>query len=222
VSWGRFPLRRRRSDVVWFAGAFAVLAVCSLAIDGDSASTLELRLFRLANDLPNWVYPVLWPLMQFGTFIVVPVVAIIALVFRRIRFGIEVAIAGVGAYVLAKVVKDLFPRSRPGVFVDDVHLRGIGTGGRGYPSGHSATSAAVTYVVFAFLPRRWRWVPVALAVIVSSGRVYVGGHFPLDVVGGAALGIVTAALVTFVGGVVDRREGVEWATESETSGTQQR
>jgi undecaprenyl-diphosphatase len=48
-------------------------------------------------------------------------------------------------------------------------------------------------------------VPVAIAVIVPAGRMYVGAHFPLDVVGGACLGIAAGALATFIGGVPARR-----------------
>ncbi len=41
--------------------------------------------------------------------------------------------------------------------------------------------------------------------IVPAGRLYVGAHFPLDVVGGACLGIAAGAIATFIGGVPQRR-----------------
>ena len=79
-------------------------------------------------------------------------------------------------------------------------------GQQGFPSGHAAVSAALAFILFAYLPGRWRWVPLALAVIVPAGRLYVGAHFPLDVVGGSVVsGIAAGALATFVGGVPDRR-----------------
>lgn len=200
----RAPVVRRRSDLAWFAGASVLLAGCSVAIDGNSVAAFEESAFRAANDLPGAIYPVLWPLMQFGTFISVPLVAVGALALKRIRLAIEVSAAGVSTYFLAKVVKDLFPRDRPGAFLEEVQLRGIGTGGRGYPSGHAAVSASLAFVLWAYLPRRWRWVPVAAAGVVCFGRIFVGGHLPLDVVGGAALGIACGAVATFIGGVPDR------------------
>ena len=198
------PVVRRRSDLAWFAGASLVLAGCSVAIDGNSVAAFEESVFRAANDVPGAIYPVLWPVMQFGTFISVPLVAIGALALKRIRLAIEASAAGVSAYFLAKVVKDMFPRDRPGAFLEDVQLQGIGTGGRGYPSGHAAVSASLAFVLWAYLPRRWRWVPVAAAGVVSFGRMFVGGHLALDVVGGAALGIACGAVATFLGGVPDR------------------
>ena len=110
-----------------------------------------------------------------------------------------------GTWLLAKVVKDAFPRGRPGAILEEATLRGIGAGGRGYPSGHAAVSAASSFGLWAYLPRRWRWVPVGLTGIVCLARVYVGAHLPLDVVGGAALGVATGALATFLGGVPGRR-----------------
>ena len=200
----RTPVVRRRSDLAWFAGACVVLAGCSVAIDGNSVAAFEESAFRTANDVPGAIYPVLWPVMQFGTFISVPLVAIGALALKRIRLAIEASAAGVSAYFLAKVVKDMFPRDRPGAFLEEVQLRGIGTGGRGYPSGHAAVSASLAFVLWAYLPRRLRWIPVAAAGVVCFGRMFVGGHLPLDIVGGAALGIACGAVATFLGGVPDR------------------
>jgi membrane-associated phospholipid phosphatase len=207
----RRPVRRRRSDLAWFAAASAVLVAACLAIDGEHVGELEERVFRWVNDAPDFLYPPWWALMQYGTFITIPLATVIALLLRRIWLAVELAVAGIGVYLIAKVVKEAVPRGRPGAVLDGARLRAIGSEGLGFPSGHAAVSAALAFVLFAYLPRAWRWAFVALGVIVSVGRLYVGAHLPLDVVGGAALGVATGALVTFVGGVTER--------ESEAAGS---
>ena len=174
-------------------------------IEPETASAFEVAVFRAFNDAPDFLYPVVWPLMQYGTFITIPIATVVALLFRKVRLAAEMAVAGVAVYMLAKMAKDAFPRGRPGAVLADAHLRGVPAGQQGFPSGHAAVSAALAFILFAHLPGRWRWVPLALAVIVPAGRMYVGAHFPLDVVGGACLGIAAGALATFIGGVPARR-----------------
>jgi len=60
-----------------------------------------------------------------------------------------------------------------------------------FPSGHAATSFAAATILTAARPR-WGWLWFALALAVGFSRVYVGVHYPLDIVGGAVLGIVVA------------------------------
>jgi hypothetical protein len=202
----RHPVRRRPSDLAWFAAATAVVVAACLAIEGDHVGELEERIFRWVNDGPDFLYPGWWALMQYGTFITIPLVTLISLLLRRIRLAVELAVAGIGVYLFAKVIKEAFPRGRPGAVLEEARLRGIGPEGPGFPSGHGAVSAALAFVLFAHLPRMWRWAFVVLGVIVSVGRLYVGAHLPLDVVGGAALGVAAGAVVTFIGGVPDRAD----------------
>jgi len=60
-----------------------------------------------------------------------------------------------------------------------------------FPSGHAATSFACAATLAMFLPRR---APVlyVLAALIAYSRVYVGVHYPLDVLAGAALGLLVA------------------------------
>lgn len=63
-----------------------------------------------------------------------------------------------------------------------------------FPSGHTATAVAGAIVLSSFAPRLAPLFAV-LAAAVAYSRVYVGVHFPLDIVGGAAIGAVTALLL---------------------------
>jgi undecaprenyl-diphosphatase len=92
------------------------------------------------------------------------------------------------AYLLAKAVKRVVGRGRPGDLVVGVIIRGRPATGGGYVSGHAAVSMALAVEAGALVPGRARGLPIVGASVVALARVYVGAHLPLDALGGAALG----------------------------------
>lgn len=100
------------------------------------------------------------------------------------------------------MIKGLLERGRPASFLDDVNLRGsLGADnmdGLGFPSGHVAVAVALAAVVYPCLTPRWRVVTMVLTTTVALTRLYFGAHFPLDALGGAALGIAIGATVHLV------------------------
>jgi membrane-associated phospholipid phosphatase len=86
-------------------------------------------------------------------------------------------------------LKDLLDQPRP--FEIDPGLQLIFTRGRGMPSGHAQSAVVVWGTLAAASGRRssWAW-SVALVLLISLSRVYLGVHFPTDILGGWAVGIV--------------------------------
>ncbi|MDQ5820829.1 MAG: phosphatase PAP2 family protein [Actinomycetota bacterium] len=60
-----------------------------------------------------------------------------------------------------------------------------------FPSGHTATSFAAALILARAVPRR-AWLFYALAAAIGFSRIYVGVHYPLDILGGAVLGLLVA------------------------------
>jgi undecaprenyl-diphosphatase len=173
----------------------ALLLLSAVPVHPDSISALETDAFRLVNDLPSVPFGVVWVPMQLGNFLVVPAAVLAALAFRRFRLAIGLALAGVGVYALAKVVKHFVLRGRPDTLLDDVIIRGAAPHGLGFVSGHIGVVTALALVAFPWLPRWGRWAVVAAAVLVFLTRMYVGAHLPLDMIGGAGLGLAVGGLV---------------------------
>jgi undecaprenyl-diphosphatase len=102
------------------------------------------------------------------------------------------------ADLLAVALKGVFDRERPYevVATADPLLRWDLAGS--LPSGHAATSAAGAFILAYLLGRGGFWL-VLLAVAIGFSRVYVGVHYPFDVLAGAAIGLAvglaSAALV---------------------------
>jgi membrane-associated phospholipid phosphatase len=189
---GLRPVRRRPSDLIWLAAGAAVLLACAVPVHADRVDSLEADAFRLVNDLPSVPFPVVWVPMQLGNLLVVPAAVLAALAFRRWRLAGGLALAGAGVYVLAKVVKHFVQRGRPSGLLDDVVVRGAAPHGLGFVSGHIAVVTALAVVAWPWLPRWARWVIAMAVAVVFLARMYVGAHLPLDMVGGAALGLAVA------------------------------
>ena len=180
-----------------------VLFVSALPIHRSRVGDTEADIFHAVNSLPGLFDPLLQGVMQFGNFLFVPVASLFALVLRRFRLAIDITLAGTAAWLLAKLVKDVFLRGRPAELLSDVILRGAPGLGHGYVSGHTAVAAALAAVVTPYLPRRLRLVVWTAAVLVGIARVYVGAHLPLDVIGGGAMGWAIGSLVHFLLGPPD-------------------
>ncbi|MEW1736069.1 flippase-like domain-containing protein [Nocardia beijingensis] len=199
-------LTRHAGDVVRLLLGLLALGVSTLLASRTEVPRLEVDLFRVINDLPSWVAPVVLVVMQLGAIGAVGVVAGLALVTRRFRLARDVAAAGVLAYLLAIEVKTLVGRARPDMLLHELTLR-TQQGGLGFVSGHAAVAAAMAAAAAPWLPRPWRRIAWATAGVVAASRVFVGAHLVLDVVGGAALGwTIAAALHLIWGAPVHRAE----------------
>src|SRR5688572_19119299 len=105
--------QRHATDLVRFVLGLAVLGVGFLLAQRGKLSLFERDVFRLVNDLPGIVFPVVWAVMQFGNVVAVPVVAAIAATTGRLRMARDLLVSGLAAYLVADVIKGVVGRERP-------------------------------------------------------------------------------------------------------------
>lgn len=183
------------------AAATALLAVSWRLATRTDVSSLEERLFHVTNSAPGGLWYLLWPVMQSGTIGAPAVVAAITAVrTRRPRPPAAVLIGGYGAWAMAQVVKVAAGRARPQLLLAGVVLR-EGAAGQGFVSGHAAIASGIAAGLWPYLRWRGRTAAVATVVMVAAGRVYVGVHLPLDVIGGVAIGVLTGGVAHALLGV---------------------
>lgn len=133
-----------------------------------------------------------------GTVVLMVVaVAALFLVLTQHKYSAILLLASTfGGIVLNGVLKLGFNRPRPSLFVPAVH-----TVSSSFPSGH-AMSAAIVYSTVAYLAarlhrRKWaRWLVMTAALVlialISFSRMYLGVHYPSDVIAGVAVGLAWA------------------------------
>jgi undecaprenyl-diphosphatase len=108
-----------------------------------------------------------------------------------------VALAATASFFVASglntLIKDLVDRSRPPQSIDYEALIGV-PGSSSFPSGHAMSAFAVAAAIALLAPKA-RWPVLALAATIAFSRVYLGVHFWVDVLVGAALGAAIGVLV---------------------------
>ena len=96
-------------------------------------------------------------------------------------------------------------RQRPGTSICDLdescgHFRDVPLAGLSFVSGHAIITWGVATLLWPYLSGWWRWVPVAVALAQLRRTRYLGAHNPLDVVGGAGVGVALGAALTMAFG----------------------
>lgn len=115
----------------------------------------------------------------------------LAIAWRRPNVFLLVATTALTTNFLTSLFKYVVQRDRPPtVVLDPEPLVGVPSTSS-FPSGHTSTSFACAYVISRLAPRLTVYVFV-LAALIGFSRIYVGVHYPLDVLAGAVLGILVA------------------------------
>jgi membrane-associated phospholipid phosphatase len=111
------------------------------------------------------------------------------------RLAARLALGGVGSWALSKVIKRLYRRPRPNALLNQTRTRGKDATGLGYVSGHAGVAVALGVAAYPELGRAARLATLVAVPTVGLCRIYVGAHLPLDVIGGAAMGLAVDAAV---------------------------
>lgn len=158
-------------------------------------------LFLLIN--VTWSNPILDIIFRRGTdakFWIIPgsIAAGLFIYQKRkqalVVLGLALIIVALTDPLAARILKPLFGRTRPchpDFFVVGGHFLSGMKHSLSFPSAHAVNIAAQATLLSWFYPR-WRWVYALFALFICYSRVYVGVHYPLDVVGGAVIGVLVA------------------------------
>ena len=200
--------RFTKGDTIRLGIAIVLLAV-GWWLARLSVSGWEKRLFHDINSASDAWYRVLWPIMQLGNILVACSFGlIVGALLRSPRVAIVAVVTPIIAWYAAIPIKHLVDRLRPQGLGLEVTARGGAIHGLGFPSGHATVAWALATMLAPHLVPRLRPVVYVLATLVCVARVYVGAHMPLDVVGGAGLGILIGEIGRWIEVLLRRSEPV--------------
>ena len=166
---------------------------------------------KLNSQWTNPVFDAFFPLFR-DAYIWAPLYLFI-LVFIIVNYGQKgmlwflgfVCAVAVTDIIGARVLKESFERLRPcgdPGFMDQVRLLlPRCSGSYSFISNHAANHfslATYAFLTFSGVFRNWMYLGFAWALFIAYAQVYVGVHYPLDVLGGALLGMVTGALMAWI------------------------
>lgn len=233
ASRGHRALRsiRDRAELAFLVGAMLVVvllisfvALAGEVLEGDTQRFDEriLAALRKADNPqvpigPRWLHSAALDITALGSAAVLGLAVLGVVGFLLLqgawRSALFVLAASSGGWLLNAVLKELFGRARPAVVP---HLREVMT--LSFPSGHAMTSAAVYLTLGALLMRIVKR-PLAkfycmggamlLTVLVGISRVYLGVHYPTDVLAGWLLGLSWALVCWLLERQLERRAGLK-------------
>ena len=122
------------------------------------------------------------------------ILGIVLLIPKKTRKAGIAALAAlaIGALITNVALKNIIARIRPYEVVEGLKLLIEPQSDFSFPSGHTCASIGAALAMYPFLERKWGIPLVILAVLISLSRLYVGVHYPTDVLGGAVVGAFAA------------------------------
>ena len=154
----------------------------------------ELNIIRAIQSIANPFFDVLFQFItMFGeTAILIPIISIIYWTVNK-RMGEYIAYASLTSVLVNGAIKDIFKAKRPIGEPGIRSLRVETATGYSFPSGHTQGTAAFWSAMAIYLKNNFMYVFASIIIIlVAISRLYLGVHYPKDVLFGAIFGVITS------------------------------
>jgi membrane-associated phospholipid phosphatase len=189
-------------SVVLLVLLFGLLVLSLLWTAGHTIDMAGFMWFNSRGKRPEWLDGFMWGLTQLGGGLVTIVMAVVFFFNHQRRLSYTLLLGMITLTLTVETIKTLTERNRPYIKILDSRVIGAKARGLSFPSGHTAQSffLSTLFVHYFNMGLAGAIILFGLAITVGVTRMYVGAHYPRDVLGGAVLGllwgIVTGLLIT--------------------------
>jgi membrane-associated phospholipid phosphatase len=183
---------------------FSLLALSLVWSVGQRVDVWAFLVFNLRGSRPAWLDWTMLGFTQIGSALGALAIGLILFFSGDRLVAYEFTLGSLTLWLLVELVKGLVRRSRPSYRVTQARIVGLRAIGRSFPSGHTS-QAFFTATLIAPYFHASGWVVFglyAVAMLIGITRMYVGAHYPRDVLAGAILGSAWGLLGALVNGYV--------------------
>jgi membrane-associated phospholipid phosphatase len=179
-----------------------LFALVTVSLIWSAGRRLDTRVFMLLNMrvYPKWLDRWMWLMTQLGNMLAAFFTALVFFLLNHRDLAVEIIFGTLTLWLVVEIIKSLSDRDRPFLSLDKAHIIGWRERGRSFPSGHTTQ----IFFLMTLLIHHFQFgigITVALyaiATLVGFTRIYVGAHYPADVIAGIVLGSVWGILATLV------------------------
>jgi undecaprenyl-diphosphatase len=164
-------------------------------------AALDRQLFMFINvDLANAILDFLMPIITNKKNWYLPIaISWILMIWKGGKKGRIVALLLIPVLILSDQassswLKPAFGRLRPCKVLENINLLVRCGSGYSFPSSH-ATNISAAFTLFIYFYRKYTVIWIAIILLVGLSRIYVGVHYPMDVLGGFAVGTIISITI---------------------------
>ncbi|HEU5140364.1 MAG TPA: phosphatase PAP2 family protein [Bacillales bacterium] len=170
---------------------------------------MDTEVFRIINDLAGQISWLDTAMAQISKYAVYASILAVLLLFIKDRKAAFAGVVGiVVGMVLDVLIQLVYSRPHPFMAMDNIQLLAEKEMSASFPS-DTAMMAFAAAMAICLASRKWGWLSFLAAGIIAISRVYVGFHFPGDVLAGAVIGL---AVTGGIYGLLPTRK-TPWSTQ---------
>jgi membrane-associated phospholipid phosphatase len=183
---------------------FSLLTVSLLWSAGQRIDTWTFLVFNVRGRRPRWLDRLMSAFTQIGNGVVIAALALILYFAGDHLLAYGLILGALTLWLLVELLKALVHRRRPFIRLSQARIVGHRARGRSFPSGHTSQAFFMATLMSGYFHAAvWAvCLLYALALVVGITRIYMGAHYPRDVLAGAVLGAAWGLLGGIVYGYV--------------------